>query len=120
MAHLDSGRVDDNNDPILGPDGTQIVTLGLKTQWINQTKQTQGSLLSNTDWAYIHKADTGIEVPSNVQQYRNEVRLTAGIIEDQISQCADLDSFKLLFETPVDSKGVPTGNAPINNWPKEI
>jgi len=116
----DRKEVDDNNDPILGPDGTQIVTPGLKTQWINQTKQTQGSLLSNTDWAYIRKADTGIEVPSSVQQYRNEVRLTAGIIEDQISQCADLDSFKLLFETPADSNGVPTGNAPINNWPKEI
>lgn len=116
----DRAEVDENNDPILGPDGKQIVTPGLKTQWINQIKQTQGSLLSSTDWAYIRKADTGIEVPSSIQQYRNEVRLASSIIEDQISQCADLDAFKVLFETPVDSSGTPTGNAPIYNWPELV
>jgi len=25
-----------------------------------------------------------------------------------------------LYDTPVDSDGVPTGNAPINDWPDEI
>ena len=94
-----------------------MVTLGLKSQWISQTKQTQGSLLSQTDWAYIRKQDTGTAVPTNIQEYRDEVRLASGSIEDQISQVANLDAFKTLFETPVDSDGIPTGNAPICNWP---
>jgi hypothetical protein len=25
-----------------------------------------------------------------------------------------------LFDVPVDSDGVPTGNAPINDWPEEV
>jgi len=115
----DRKEVDDNNDPILGPDGTQIVTPGLKTQWINQTKATQGSLLAQTDWAIVRKADTGIEVPAAIQQYRNEVRLAAGMIEDRITQAADLAAFRVLFDAPTDAAGVPTGNAPINDWPKE-
>jgi len=112
--------IDSNGDPVLDADGVQIVTPGLKSVWIAQTKQTQGSLLSQTDWAYIRKQDTGIEVPADIQQYRNEVRLAAGIIEDQISQCADLDAFKALFVTPTDADGNPTGNAPIYNWPEAI
>jgi hypothetical protein len=76
--------------------------------------------LSQTDWAYIRKQDTGIDVPTDIQQYRNEIRLAAGIIEDQISQCVDLDAFKTLFVIPTDADGVPTGNAPIYNWPKEL
>jgi hypothetical protein len=32
--------------------------------------------------------------------------------------CADLAAFKVLFDTPVDAAGVPTGNAPINDWPR--
>jgi len=116
----DTNEVDDNGDPLLDADGVQMVTLGLKSNWIAQTKQTQGSLLSQTDWAYIRKQDTGIEVPADIQQYRNEVRLAAGIIEDQISQCANLDAFKALFVTPTDADGNPTGNSPIYDWPESI
>jgi hypothetical protein len=49
-----------------------------------------------------------------------QVHLAAGIIEDQISQCVDLDAFKALFVTPTDADGNPTGNAPIYNWPEAI
>ena len=66
------------------------------------------------------KADTGIAVPADIQQYRNEVRLAAGIIEGQIAACADLDAFKALFVVPTDADGNPTGNAPIYNWPETI
>jgi hypothetical protein len=100
--------------------GKQMVTLGLKSQAVAQTKQTQGFLLSQTDWAYIRKADTGIDVPADIQQYRNEVRLAAGIIEDRISQCTTLEQFMALYETPVNADCTPTGNVPINDWPKEV
>jgi hypothetical protein len=116
----DVNEVDDNGDPLLDADGVQIVTKGLKSNWIAQTKQTQGSLLSQTDWAYIRKTDTGVAVPADIQTYRDEVRLAAGTIEGQIAGCANLDAFKALFVTPTDADGVPTGNAPIYNWPEEL
>lgn len=116
----DTNEVDENGDPLLDEDGNQVVTPGLKSNWIAQIKATQGSLLAQTDWAYIRKTDTSIAVPTDIQTYRDEVRLAAGTIEDQISQCADLDAFKALFITPTDADGVPTGNAPIYNWPKEL
>lgn len=117
----DVPQVDENGSPIMDPTtGKQMVVTGLKTEWIAQTKATQGSLLSATDWAYIRKTDTGVEVPAKIQQYRNEVRLTAGVIESQIAACADLDAFKALFDTPVDANGVPTGNAFISSWPETV
>ena len=116
----DVNEVDDNGDPLLDEDGVQIVTKGLKSQWIAQTKQTQGSLLAQTDWAYVRKQDTGAAVPADIQTYRDEVRLAAGIIEGQIAACADLDAFKALCVVPVDANGDPTGNAPIHNWPDPI
>jgi len=116
----DINEVDENGDPLLDDDGVQIVTKGLKSNWISQTKQTQGSLLAQTDWAYIRKTDTGIAVPADIQTYRDEVRLAAGTIEGQISNCADLDAFKALFVVPTDADGNPTGNAPIYNWPETI
>lgn len=117
----DTPVVDDDGVPVIDPDTlVQLSTPGLKSVWIAQTKQTQGSLLSQTDWAYIRKQDTGIEVPTDIQQYRNEVRLAAGIIEGQIAACADLDAFKALFVVPTDADGNLTGNAPIYNWPETI
>jgi len=116
----DINEVDENGDPLLDDDGVQIVTKGLKSNWIAQIKQTQGSLLAQTDWAYIRMYDTDIAVPADIQTYRDEVRLAAGTIEGQISNCADLDAFKALFVIPTDADGNPTGNAPIYNWPEEL
>ena len=117
----DIPTVDENGVPVIDPDTlVQLSTPGLKSVWIAQTKQTQGSLLAQTDWAYIRKTDTGIAVPADIQTYRDEVRLAAGTIEGQISNCADLEAFKALFVTPTDADGNPTGNAPIYNWPETI
>lgn len=104
----DRNEVDENGDPVTDADGNQIVTPGLKSQWIERTKQTQASLLSQTDWAYIRQQDTGAAVPDAIQVYRNAVRLAASAIEDQITQAADLDAFMALFPDA------------INNWPDPI
>jgi len=117
----DTPVVDEDGVPVIDPDTlVQLLAPGLKSQWIARTKQTQGSLLSQTDWAYIRKQDTGAAVPADIQTYRDEVRLAAGIIEGQIAACADLDAFKALFVVPTDADGNPTGNAPIYNWPDAI
>lgn len=116
----DVNEVDDNGDPLLDANGVQTVTLGLKSQWISQIKQTQGSLLSQTDWAYIRKADNDTAIPSDIQTYRDAVRSAAETIETKITNCSTMDEFQALFVAPVDSNGTPTGNAPIYDWPESI
>ena len=105
---------------MLDKDGNQLVTKGLKSQYILQVKATQGSLLSQTDWAYIRKADNDTAIPSDIQTYRNAVRSAAETIETKITNCSTMDEFQALFVTPVDSDGTHTGNSPIVDWPESI
>jgi len=98
----DEPAVDENGDPVLDSNGVQIINRGLKTQWIKQQKEIAASLFAPTDWYIIRKVDTGIDVPAEVKQYRDEVRLTSGLREDQISQAATFDEFVALVTNPAE------------------
>ena len=118
----DVNEVDDDGKPILDENGNQLVTLGLKSIAITRTKETARSLLSKTDWYCTRAYETGgsSAIPSSVSNYRTAVRTASKTIEDSINACDTLAKFMALYDTPVDSNGDPTGNAPINDWPKEI
>tara|TARA_B100002052_G_C15701082_1_gene515088 strand:+ start:177 stop:725 length:549 start_codon:yes stop_codon:yes gene_type:complete len=118
----DVNEVDDDGKAIIDPmTGKQLVTKGLKTIYIEQTKQTANDKLSATDWYVTRKAeDSTTTIPSDVTTYRAAVRTKSGTIEKAITDAADHAAFMALFDTPVDSDGKPTGNAPINDWPDEI
>lgn len=117
----DVNEVDEDGNAILDADGVQLVTLGLKSQYKTQTKVTAGGLLSNTDWYIIRfNEDNTATVPTEVSTYRAAVRAASNAIEAAIDATTNIDEFKALFDTPVDADGVPTGNAPISNWPDEV
>jgi hypothetical protein len=116
----DVNEVDDDGNPILDEDGNQVVTLGLKSIAVARTKETAGGILSKSDWYVTRKTDAGTAIPSTVTDYRTAVRAKSKTIEDAINACDTLAKFMALYETPVDSNGNPTGNAPIHDWPKEI
>ena len=101
-------------------DGEEVVTLGLKTTYINKTKSTANSKLAETDWYVVRKAETDEAVPSKVATYRTAVRTASASIEKSITDAKDLDAFIALWDTPVDKDYEPTGNAPIDNWPEEL
>ena len=44
----------------------QVVTKGLKSQFIAQVKDTAGKLLAQTDWYIIRKAERNVDVPADV------------------------------------------------------
>tara|TARA_R100001015_G_scaffold669_1_gene202 strand:+ start:2665 stop:3153 length:489 start_codon:yes stop_codon:yes gene_type:complete len=93
----------------------------LKTAWIANTKNTADSLLSPTDWYIIRKAeDSTTTIPTDVATYRAAVRTASGKIETSITNAADHAAFIALWNTPVDSEGKQTGNAPINDWPEPL
>ena len=48
------------------------------------------------------------------------MRTACAAIETSIANASDLAAFMALYDTPVDSDGNPTGNAPINDWPDAI
>ena len=108
----DVNEVDEDGEALLDEDGNQLVTKGLKSQWIARTKETANSLLAPTDWQVIAKAERDREVDSDVATYRAAVISKCAAIETAITNAADLDAFKALFVAPED------GNAPIYDWPE--
>jgi len=116
----DINAVDEGGDAVLDEDGNQVVTLGLKSIWVAQTKTTANSKLASSDWYVTRKAETDEAIPSTITTYRTAVRTATGTIETAINNCADLDAFKALFVVPMDSDDNPTGNAPIYDFPDEV
>lgn len=117
----DVNETDDDGNAILDENGDQLVTLGLKSVWKNNTKKIAADLLSKHDWYIIRKQeDSTTTIPSNITTYRTAVRTASNTIETNIDNAADHSAFVALFDTPLDSDGNPTGNAPINDWPDEV
>ena len=70
---------------------------GIRSGYINQVKEQQGSLLAQTDWAVVRKADTATAVPSNIATWRAAIRTKATAMEDAINAASNMDAFKALF-----------------------
>ena len=117
----DVNETDDDGNALLDVDGNQVVTRGLKYNAKQQAKTTSASLLAGTDWQVVKAAEvSSYTVPAAITTYRAAVRTASNTIETAIDNAADLAAFIALYDTPVDSDGNPTGNAPINNWPDEV
>jgi hypothetical protein len=94
----DKEEVDENGNPlyvkVLGTvdgkpamvDSTErLVTKGLKSNFISQVKSSAGSILAQTDWMVIRKAERNVDIPSSVATYRASVVAKATELETAIS-----------------------------------
>ena len=116
----DENAVDDSGKAIIDiRTGKQMVALGLKSIWINKTKEQANDLLKKSDWEVTRKAEKGTAIASATSTYRDKVRTACDTIETKINNCKTHKAFMALFDVPVDSKGNPTGNAPIYDFPDE-
>ena len=88
---------------------------GIRSGYINKVKEQQGSLLAQTDWAVVRKADTATAVPSNIATWRAAIRTKATAMEDAIDAASDMDAFKALFLV-WDEDGNKTGI--LFDWPE--
>ena len=113
----DVNAVDEDGNAIM-EDGEQVVTLGLKSQAIATVKAQAGGLLAPTDWMVVRSAENGTDIPADILAYRANVRAASEQIETAISGATTHAAFMALYDAPVDADGVPTGNAPINDWPE--
>ena len=118
---VDVNAVDGDGKAILDLNtGKQVVNLGLKSIWVAQTKTTAQEKLNKHDWMITRKSEKGTDIPSDVTTYRDAVRTKCASIETSIKNCSSLADFIKLFDVPVDSDKIPTGNAPIYDFPDEI
>ena len=101
--------------PLKDKKGNQVIEEGLKTIWVNKTKEMANNLLSSSDWMITRKAEKGTAIPSEIQTYRDDVRTACNTIETKINNISSLADFIKLFEVPSDGS-----NAPIYDFPDEI
>ena len=115
----DEDATDEDGNKKKDKNGNQVINYGLKTTWINITKQRANDLLSKSDWEITRKSEKGTAIASATTTFRDKVRTACDTIETKINNCSDLDAFKALFDCPVDSNGDVSGPAPIDDFPKE-
>jgi hypothetical protein len=63
----------------------QVVTKGLKSQFVSQIKDTAGKLLSQTDWYIIRKAERNVDIPEEIALKRTQIVTEANRLETAIT-----------------------------------
>jgi len=75
----------DPENPVMVDTTERLVTKGLKSNFISQVKTTAGSILAQTDWMIIRKAERNVDIPTAVATYRASVVAKATELETSIS-----------------------------------
>jgi hypothetical protein len=69
---------------------------GLKSNFISQVKATAGTILAQTDWMVIRKAERNVDIPSSVATYRASVVAKANELETAISAVTTVEQLASL------------------------
>jgi len=76
----------------------QVVTKGLKSQWIAQTKAAANSELAQTDWMVIRKAERNVEIPGDVMADRAAVVALCAEKEAAIAACTTVEQLMAVVQ----------------------
>jgi hypothetical protein len=96
-----------------------IKQYGLKGQKISIIKQQAGGLLAPTDWQVIKEVETSdYVVPTEITDYRTQVRAKSNEMETQINACTTVDELKALYEYTEQEDGTYT--RPLAEFPEEL
>ena len=80
-----------NGQPAMVDSDKRLVTKGLKSQWIAQAKTTAGSMLAQTDWMVIRKAERNVDIPATVVTKRAAIVAECDRLEAAITACATVE-----------------------------
>jgi hypothetical protein len=87
----------DPENPVMVDSDKRLVTKGLKSNFIAQVKASAGSILAQTDWMVIRKAERDVAIPTATVAYRSSVVAKAEELEvaikavTTVEQLAGLD-----------------------------
>jgi hypothetical protein len=73
-------------------EGKEYTTKGLKSNFIAQVKQTAGSLLAQTDWYVIRKAERNVDIPADVVTKRATIVTEADRLEKAITNATNVEA----------------------------
>ena len=76
----------------------RLVTKGLKSQWIAQTKAAANSELAQTDWMVIRKAERNVEIPGGVMADRAAVLALCAEKEAAIAACTTVEQLMVAVQ----------------------
>jgi hypothetical protein len=74
----------------------RLVTKGVKSNFIAQVKQTAGSILAQTDWMVIRKAERDVAIPTATVAYRASVVTKAEELEASITAVTTVEELASL------------------------
>ena len=89
-----------DGEPAMVDSDKRLVTKGLKSNFISQVKTTAGSILAQTDWMVIRKAERDVALPTAIADYRASIVTKADELEAKIKavkSVEDLASLDLSF-----------------------
>jgi hypothetical protein len=70
----------------------QVVTKGLKSNFIAQAKDTAGKLLAQTDWYVVRKAERNVDIPANIVTKRATIVTEADRLETAIGNATTVEA----------------------------
>lgn len=94
-----------NGEPAMVDSSERLVTKGLKSQWIAQTKAAANSELAQTDWMVIRKAERNIDIPATVVTKRAAIVAECDRLEAAIAACTTVGALIAVVSN--------------QNWPKD-
>jgi len=81
-----------NGKPAMVDSTERLVTKGLKSQWTAQVKQTAGSMLAQTDWMVVRKAERNVDIPATVVTKRAAIVAECDRLEAAIAACTTVEA----------------------------
>jgi hypothetical protein len=81
-----------NGEPAMVDSTDRLVTKGLKSQWTSQVKTTAGSMLAQTDWMVVRKAERNVDIPATVVAKRSAIVAECDRIEAAIAACTTVEA----------------------------
>ncbi len=81
-----------DGQPAMVDSSERLVTKGLKSQWIPQVKQTAGSMLAQTDWMVVRKAERNVAIPADVVAKRAAIVAECDRLETAIAACTTVEA----------------------------
>jgi hypothetical protein len=70
----------------------QVVTKGLKSNFISQVKDTAGKLLAQTDWYVVRKAERNVDIPVDIVTKRAAIVTEADRLETAITSVTTVEA----------------------------
>ena len=116
-AHADTLYTEDDEDNGLGTEG-EVKVEGLKTMKIRNVKVQAASILQNTDWYIVRKADAGTSVPSAITNHRAAVRTKCAEMETAITNASNTAAIETLYTYTTDEDGV--SSRPLGELPEAV